>query len=82
MNETEEKAYAFAELVRKMTLEIVRNLIATDYEQAQGKALTLMQEAIQRKREFSGKPETTQSSEGDYDLQELRRIFEHESEGD
>jgi hypothetical protein len=69
MTDTEQKAFAFAELMRKLSLGVIQELIANNPERAKEKALVLHREAIDHKREFGGKgleePE-------EYDLSGLR----------
>lgn len=52
MNETAVEAEAFAELMRRMALNVLQNLIAKEYQTATDSAEALLNEAIRRKREF------------------------------
>lgn len=70
MTDTELKAHAFAELVRKLSTHVIQDLIAKDYDHALSEALVLSREAIAHKREFAGEL-IVSASPKDYDLSAL-----------
>ena len=70
MNQTALEAEAFAELMRKMAVGVLRDLIASDYEGATQGAEALLNEAIRRGREFQAI--TTRSDPARFDLAALK----------
>ena len=70
MTDTELKAHAFAELVRRFAGHIIQALNAKDYDHALSEALVLSQQAIEHKREFAGELIVSANAK-DYDLSAL-----------
>ena len=76
MNQTALEAEAFAELVRKMSGRIYRALTVNAIEEAKTETLSLLEQALDRKREFQAI--ATRSDPNRFDLSSLSVDLENE----